>query len=173
MLEIKNSIFGKTTVPLQTKIPWLVENFSIGLSHTRFDQYSLTNSIRADFSTHSNDITANISLLDAWEFKWLTRPAGIFTGTLFFLNTTPSAYQRPPTSWGYEDGPWKGPRPPLLGDADLIHKPPASIRFAPIKHARAVTVEPFKFSPAEPVAYELSHTPRIVLGKSVIIDLHH
>jgi hypothetical protein len=38
-----------------------------------------------------------------------------------------------------------------------IHKPPASIRFAPIKHARAVTVEPFKFSPAEPVAYELSY----------------
>jgi len=37
-----------------------------------------------------------------------------------------------------------------------IHKPPASIRFAPIKHALAVTVEPFKFSPAEPVAYELS-----------------
>jgi hypothetical protein len=29
-----------------------------------------------------------------------------------------------------------------------IHKPPASIRFAPIKHALAVTVEPFKFSPA-------------------------
>jgi hypothetical protein len=26
-----------------------------------------------------------------------------------------------------------------------IHKPPASIRFAPIKHAHAVTVEPFKF----------------------------
>jgi hypothetical protein len=38
-----------------------------------------------------------------------------------------------------------------------IHKPPASIRFAPIKHALAVTVEPFKFSPAEPVAYELSY----------------
>ena len=37
-----------------------------------------------------------------------------------------------------------------------IHKPPASIRFAPIKHALAVTVEPFKFLPAEPVAYELS-----------------
>jgi hypothetical protein len=37
-----------------------------------------------------------------------------------------------------------------------IHKPPASIRFAPVKHALAVTVEPFKFSPAEPVAYELS-----------------
>jgi hypothetical protein len=60
------------------------------------------------------------------------------------------------TSWGYEDGPWKGPGPPLLAAADLIHKPPASIRFAPIKHARAVTVEPFKFSPAEPAAYELS-----------------
>jgi hypothetical protein len=37
-----------------------------------------------------------------------------------------------------------------------IHKPPASIRFAPIKQALAVTVEPFKFSPAKPVAYELS-----------------
>jgi hypothetical protein len=37
-----------------------------------------------------------------------------------------------------------------------IHKPPISIRFAPIKHALAVSVEPFKFSPAEPVAYELS-----------------
>jgi hypothetical protein len=38
-----------------------------------------------------------------------------------------------------------------------IHKPPASLRFAPMKHALAVTVEPFKFSPAEPVAYELSY----------------
>jgi hypothetical protein len=37
-----------------------------------------------------------------------------------------------------------------------IHKPPASITLAPIKHALAVTLEPFKFSPAEPVAYELS-----------------
>ena len=29
--------------------------------------------------------------------------------------------QRPPAeqSWGYEDGPWKGPGPPLLGAADL------------------------------------------------------
>jgi len=52
------------------------------------------------------------------------------------------------TSWGYEDGPWKRPGPPLLVAADLIHKPPASIEFAPIKHALAVTVEPFKFSPA-------------------------
>jgi len=58
----------------------------------------------------------------------------------------------PPQSWRYEDGPWKGPGPPLLAAADLIHKPPASIRFAPITHALAVTVEPFKFSPAEPVA---------------------
>jgi hypothetical protein len=39
-----------------------------------------------------------------------------------------------------------------------IHKPPASIRYAPIMQALAVTVEPFKFSPAEPVAYELSET---------------
>jgi hypothetical protein len=38
-----------------------------------------------------------------------------------------------------------------------IHKPPASIRFAPMKDTLAVTVEPFKFSPAEPVAYELSY----------------
>ena len=22
-------------------------------------------------------------------------------------------------SWGYKDGPWKGPGPPLLGDADF------------------------------------------------------
>jgi len=29
-----------------------------------------------------------------------------------------------------------------------IHKPPASIKFAPIKHVLAVMVEPFKFSPA-------------------------
>jgi hypothetical protein len=37
-----------------------------------------------------------------------------------------------------------------------IHKPPASIRHAPIKQAVAVTVETFKFSPALPMAYELS-----------------
>jgi hypothetical protein len=29
-----------------------------------------------------------------------------------------------------------------------IHKPLASIRFAPIKYALAVTIEPFTFSPA-------------------------
>ena len=61
-------------------------------------------------------------------------------------------------SWGYEDGPWKGPGPSLPVAADLIHKPPASIRFAPIKHALAVTVEPFKFSSRQGgVAYELSY----------------
>jgi len=43
-----------------------------------------------------------------------------------------------------------------------IHKPPVSIRFAPINYALAVTVEPFKFTPAEPVAYELSQP--ILLG---------
>ena len=53
-------------------------------------------------------------------------------------------------SWGYEDGPWKGPGPRLLVTADFfisIHKSPASIRFALIKHALAVTVDPFQFSP--------------------------
>jgi len=24
------------------------------------------------------------------------------------------------SSWGYEDGPWQGPGPPLLGAADLV-----------------------------------------------------
>jgi hypothetical protein len=44
--------------------------------------------------------------------------------------------------------------------ADSIHKPPALIRFAPIKHALAVTVEPFKFSSRQGgVAYELSQGP--------------
>jgi len=37
-----------------------------------------------------------------------------------------------------------------------IHKPPAAITCAPIKHALAGTGEPFKFSPLVPVAYELS-----------------
>jgi len=37
-----------------------------------------------------------------------------------------------------------------------IHKPPASMSFAPMKHALAVTVEPFQLSPAKPVAYEWS-----------------
>jgi len=37
-----------------------------------------------------------------------------------------------------------------------IHKPPASIRFAPIKHALAVTVEPLKFSPAGGLGIELN-----------------
>jgi hypothetical protein len=47
----------------------------------------------------------------------------------------------------------------IRNDLFLIHKPPASIRFAPIKHALAVTVEPFKFSTAyKPVAYEWSYS---------------
>jgi hypothetical protein len=37
-----------------------------------------------------------------------------------------------------------------------IHKPPVSLKFAPMKHSLAVTVESFKFSPAKPVAYEWS-----------------
>jgi hypothetical protein len=38
-----------------------------------------------------------------------------------------------------------------------IHKPPASITFTTMKHALAVTVEPFKFSSRQGgVAYELS-----------------
>ena len=28
--------------------------------------------------------------------------------------------QRPPAELGYENGPWKGPRPPLLVAADLV-----------------------------------------------------
>ena len=52
-----------------------------------------------------------------------------------------------------------------------IHKPPASIRIAPIKHALAVTVEPFKFSPAEPVAYELSYL-RIDHNLNGLLVLH-
>jgi hypothetical protein len=39
-----------------------------------------------------------------------------------------------------------------------IHKPPAALKLAPMKHALAVTVEPFQFSPAKPVAYEWSQT---------------
>ncbi|MGD8212717.1 MAG: hypothetical protein PVH85_25820 [Desulfobacterales bacterium] len=45
----------------------------------------------------------------------------------------------------YEDGPLKGPGPPRLVAADSIHKPPASMRLAPIKNALAVMVEPFNF----------------------------
>jgi len=55
-------------------------------------------------------------------------------------------------SWGYEDGPWNGPGPPLLVAADFfisIHKPPASIRYAPMKYALAVTVEPLNSHPAK------------------------
>jgi hypothetical protein len=51
-----------------------------------------------------------------------------------------------------------------------IHKPPASIRFALIKHTLAVSVEPFKFSPAEPVAYELSYLPRFRFSNVKMLD---
>ena len=47
----------------------------------------------------------------------------------------------------------------LLVVADLfnsIHKPPASLKFRSIICVLSVTVEPFQFSPAEPVAYEWS-----------------
>ena len=44
-----------------------------------------------------------------------------------------------------------------------IHKPPASIRHASIKHALAVTVEPFKFSSRYiGVAYELSYSLMVI-----------
>jgi hypothetical protein len=36
------------------------------------------------------------------------------------MRTRYSQNQRPPASWGYEDGPWQGPGPPLLGAADLV-----------------------------------------------------
>ena len=38
-----------------------------------------------------------------------------------------------------------------------------------MKHALAVTVEPFKFSPAEPVAYELSYWLEII--KVIWLDI--
>ena len=44
-----------------------------------------------------------------------------------------------------------------------IHKPPASIRFAPIKHALAVTVEPLKFSPAGGLGIELQTTNIVMI----------
>jgi len=63
------------------------------------------------------------------------------------------------SSWGYEEGPWKGAGDtsaggPLIFKKNFmqkfffisIHKPPAWITFAPIKHTLAVTVEPSKFS---------------------------
>ncbi len=49
-------------------------------------------------------------------------------------------------SWGYEDGPWKGPGPPLLVAADFLKR---------------ITEEPFKSSPAKPVGYELSQPQKL------------
>ena len=48
----------------------------------------------------------------------------------------------------------------LLGLGPAIHKSPASSNFRSIICALPVTVEPFQFSPAEPVAYELSKRDR-------------
>ena len=44
-----------------------------------------------------------------------------------------------------------------------IHKPPASIEVAPIKHALAVTVEPFKFSPTSRWLMNLVSCPWLVV----------
>ena len=87
-------------------------------------------------------------------------------------NSQISDHQR---SWGYVDGPWKGPARHLCWTPLIfisIRKPPASNRFAPIKHALAVTVEPFKFSPASPVAYELSEFASLIIGIIVGIPIH-
>jgi hypothetical protein len=35
------------------------------------------------------------------------------------MNQTGSEISDHQQSWGYEDGPWKGPGPPLLGAADF------------------------------------------------------
>jgi hypothetical protein len=42
-----------------------------------------------------------------------------------------------------------------------IHKPPASFKFRSMICLLPVTEEPFQFSPAEPVAYELSYNVKI------------
>jgi len=46
------------------------------------------------------------------------------------------------------------PTPAKKQQINSIHKPPASFRFRSMIRNHAVTVEPFQFSPAEPVAYE-------------------
>ena len=79
-----NSIFGKTTVTLRAKIPWLVENFSVCLSYTGFDQYAFSDSVGADLSANSNDMAAYIGPLNERKFDRLTRPAGILTGAFIF-----------------------------------------------------------------------------------------
>jgi len=71
---------------------------------------------------------------------------GAFFPPVAFLANNSKKISDPQQSWGYKEGPWKGPGTPLQVATDSIHKPPASIEFAPIKHALAATVEPFKFS---------------------------
>ena len=57
-----------------------------------------------------------------------------------------------------------GNKPPLLVSADLIHKTPASIRYAPMDHVLAVAVEPIKVSSRRfGVAYESRKTDSAVL----------
>ena len=58
--------------------------------------------------------------------------------------------QRPPAELGVWGWPLEGAETTSAGGRWFIsiHKPPASIRFAPIKHALVVTVEPFNFSSA-------------------------
>ncbi len=48
----------------------------------------------------------------------------------------------------------------VVADFNSIHKPPASFKFNSILCVLPVTVEPFQFSPADPVAYELSYPTR-------------
>ena len=53
---------------------------------------------------------------------------GVSISEVVNLNNTISEYLVSPefeksattSSWGYEDGPWKGPGPPLLGAADCL-----------------------------------------------------
>jgi hypothetical protein len=57
---------------------------------------------------------------------------------------------------GMRMAPRRGRGRALLVVADSIHKPPTSFKFRSMICFLSVSVEPFQFSPAEPVAYELS-----------------
>ena len=51
---------------------------------------------------------------------------------------------------------------PVVADFNSLHMPPASFSSRSMILDLAASVEPFKFSPAEPVAYEGSHhTPAV------------
>jgi hypothetical protein len=66
--------------------------------------------------------------------------------------------QRPLAELGYEDGTSKGPwSHAQLVIADLINsidKPPALFSFRSLRRDHPITVEPFKYSPSDTVAYE-------------------